>query len=311
MRPWPIGSAALLLALLVVSCSKPDTKETRAALTPASDAQGAGPKSTIGASSNELSCKQQAFAESVDLAEASGATFLSDETLLLIGDSGTQGAFVVIDAKSGEPVRKGKLELDANASDDIEGVSHMDGKLYAITSSGWIREWSQEEGAFLLKRESYALAPLDSRNLVCKSGGAFNCAKNYEGLCLLNSAPAAGACAGFVAAKATGELICLVVDAKGMLTLDPSRSISVSSAGSLSGCAFDQSERLWFGNNFFAANAIGFVENWQIPEEAVVTSVGNIGLGFAEAIAAGPKGQLVRASDTSGSPSLLSAYICR
>jgi hypothetical protein len=251
------------------------------------------------------------MAESVDLAEASGATLLDDTTLLLVGDSGTKGAFVLVDPKTGQLKHKGQLALDPDASDDLEGVSHMDGRVYAITSSGWMREWSQSDGGFALTRSSYALAPADSKGLACASALTTNCAKNYEGLCLLPTAPPVGQCAGFAAAKASGELICLTADADGKLALDPSRVILVANPRSLSACDFDDEGRLWFGNNFFAASRIGYVENWQSPTQAQITRVGSVGVGFPEAMALGKDGLVIRASDTSGSPSLLSAYICR
>jgi hypothetical protein len=259
----------------------------------------------------EIVCEPQPFPQKVDLAEASAVTFISDTRILMIGDSGNKGAFAIIDAESGSLVHKGNLPLDANASDDIEGVSLMNGTVYAITSSGWVREWSYSEGRFTASASSYALAPAESKGLLCHKGTAMNCGKNFEGLCLRAETPPSGECAGFAAAKASGELICLVSDAAGKLALDPSRVISVAASGSLSGCDLDANERLWFGNNFFAASAIGYVENWQSPGDAKIQRVGNIGLGFPEGIAVGSGGQLVRVSDTRGSPSLLSKYICR
>jgi hypothetical protein len=302
----PHSALALLAAICTLSCEGPKKKEAPAPQAQTKDAQSA----SVDTSSDEA-CRPQDFAKSVDLAEASGATFITDTRVLLVGDSGNHGAFAILDATSGALVQKGALELDPGASDDIEGVSLMDGSVYAITSSGWVRKWSYEGGHFTLTTPSYPLAPADSKGLLCYKGTAINCAKNFEGLCLRHKMPPTGECAGFAAAKATGELICLVADEAGKLALDPSRVIPVASAGSLSGCDFDEDEHLWFGNNFFAASAIGYVENWQAPADAKITRVGNFGFGFPEGIAVGSGGQLVRASDTRGTPSLLSKYICR
>jgi hypothetical protein len=251
----------------------------------------------------------------VDLAEASGAVLLSENSLLVIGDSGTFGAYVILDASTGEVSSKGKLELDKNSSDDLEGLSIMDERIYAITSSGWMREWTQKDGVFSLAQASYPLADPDSE-LLCDAHKT-NCAQNFEGLCLQKTRPSPEACAGFAASKATGRLICLQADEKGRLRLDPSRAIEVARPRSLSGCDFDNQGRLWYGNNFFAASAVGFIEGWDsslaedAPAKAVITGVGGVGLGFPEAIAVGSEGQVFRFSDTAGSPSLLSKYICR
>jgi len=302
----PHGALALWAAICSLSCGDAKKKDASAPQAQTEDAQGAKVDTA-----SHRSCEPQDFAKNVDLAEASGATFITDTRILMVGDSGNHGAFAIVDATSGAVVQKGALELDPGASDDIEGVSLMDGSAYAITSSGWVRKWSYEGGRFTLATPSYALAPADSKGLLCYKGTAINCAKNFEGLCLRSQTPPTGECAGFAAAKTTGELICLVADDAGKLALDPSRVIPVASAGSLSGCDFDEEERLWFGNNFFAASAIGYVENWQAPADAKITRVGNFGFGFPESIAVGRGGQVVRASDTRGTPSLLSKYICR
>ena len=309
------GIVSLGLGLLLATCCRPSDNSEAVPVSPVQEERQALPQAATdtapGATRKQISCEQQPFAASVDLAEASGATVLDDNSLLVVGDSGTLGSYVVLDATSGKLRSEGKLELDKKSSDDLEGLSIMDGRIYAITSSGWMREWSRKEGEFTLVESSYALAARDSRALVCASAHSSNCAQNYEGLCLQDKAPDAGECAGFAAAKATGRLICLHIDEHGRLRLDPSRSILVASPRSLSGCDFDDKGRLWFGNNFFAGNAIGFVEHWQSPKDAVITRIGSVGLGFPEAIALGKQGQVFRFSDTAGSPSLLSKYICR
>lgn len=313
--------SALVLALaLSAGCRKPSESNESApapTATPTS-APEAGerdlPESTRdekpAASAEDIHCERQSFALSVDLPEASGATLLDDGSILVVGDSGRQGAYVQLDPESGEVRRRGKLPLDRGASDDLEGLSAMGPRLYGITSSGWMREWIRKDEELSLVRKSYPVAPRESEWL-CQSSKDSNCAQNYEGLCLLRRAPAAGECAGFAAAKASGRLICLIRADDGRLALDPERILKVASPKTLSGCHFDEEGRLWFGNNVFAANAVGVVEGWAQPASARVTRIGAMGLGFQEAIAVGPGGAVYRFSDTSRSPSLLSKHICR
>ncbi len=309
---WVLTATFTSAGLFGLACAKdsPNTagQEVGSQIKKTPQTESADAPSKAGA---KPGCERQPFARSVDLAEASGATYLSAGELLVVGDSGTHGAFVVLDASSGELLRKGQLPLDSIASDDLEGVSVMGGKVFAITSSGWMREWTQEEDSFTLLRDSYALAPKDAKALVCESPTSINCAMNYEGLCLQRSPDPGVACVGVAAAKATGELVCLVLESSGKLALNASRRIKVASPKSLSGCDFDEKGRLWFGTNFFAGSQIGFVEGWQSPETSVLTMLGSAGFGFPEAIALGKGGQVLRVSDTSGSPSLLSKYICR
>ena len=269
---------------------------------PVADAQSPGAK---------LSCTAQPFASSVDLAEASGATLLADGSIMVVGDSGTNGAYVRLDPRSGEVLSEGKLKLDSGASDDLEGLSRIGDVLYAITSSGWMRHFSIDGDRFDPVVMSYPIAPKDKRKLVCKTAHDTNCAQNYEGLCLRPDVSEGEHCAGFAAAKTSGKLFCLRLDKAGRLQLDAQHAIDVAAPQSLSGCHFDKQGRVWFGTNLFAANNIGFVEDHQDLQKPTITHVGPVGLGFGEAIAIVESDQVFRFSDTAGSPSLLSKYICR
>ncbi|MBL4633032.1 MAG: hypothetical protein JKY56_04125, partial [Kofleriaceae bacterium] len=227
------------------------------------------PTDTVSTSTTEPSdwvCVVQPFAKSIDIAEASGAVVLDSGKIMVVGDSGTNGSYLLLDAETGDELESGRLPLDRRVSDDLEGLAQMDGHIFAITSSGWIQEWDRTKSGFRTQQKSYALAPWDKRELVCRSAKDSNCAQNYEGLCLLRSSPAKGECAGFAAAKATGRLLCLTYDENGnsgrRLQIDPSRVLQVAGSRTLSGCDFDKQGRLWFGNNFFAANSIGYIENW-------------------------------------------------
>ncbi len=258
-----------------------------------------------------LQCTRQAFASTIDLAEASGATWMADDSLLVIGDSGTNGAFLRLSAADGTVLNRGKLPLDTQASDDLEGLSRIGSTLYGVTSSGYIREWQAKGQGFALTRKSYSLAPKNDTKNVCKSPKDSNCGPNYEGLCLMPTPRTDRPCVGYVAAKATGRLVCVEQKKDGRLAIRPNHFITVSSPKTLSGCHFDGDGRLWFGNNVFAANAVGFATGHDRPESVVITRLGPLGLGFPEAIAVGNANEVYRFSDTAGSPSLLDKYICR
>ena len=264
----------------------------------------------------DLHCKRQPFASKIPIAEASGATWMPDTSLLVIGDSGTDGAFLRLNSADGSVLTKGKLPLDSGASDDLEGLSRIGSTLFGITSSGYMREWEPKGDTFVLSRKSYSIALKGDTKSVCASAKDSNCGPNYEGLCLLDTAADAkpsddAPCVGYAAAKARGSLVCLVRRPDGRLAARPEHTISVAAPKTLSGCHFDPKGRLWFGNNVFAANTVGLIEGHQHPKSAKITRIGALGLGFAEAIAVGTGGQVFRFSDTTGSPSLLDKYICR
>ncbi|MCP4444611.1 MAG: hypothetical protein GY811_04600 [Myxococcales bacterium] len=261
--------------------------------------------------SEQISCERQAFASKIAIAEASGATWMSDGSLLVIGDSGTNGAYLKLSAEDGSVLKGGSLPLDRGASDDLEGLSRIGSTLYAITSSGYMREWQAKGDGFALTRKSYSIAPKSDTESICASARDSNCGPNYEGLCLIPSAPRDSPCVGYVAAKATGKLVCLVQNDDGRLAIRPEALFAVSAPKTLSGCHFDRNERLWFGNNVFAASAVGFITGHRDPYSAVITRLGPLGLGFPEAIAVGTENRVYRFSDTAGSPSLLDKYICR
>ena len=302
----PASQASAAPAPSAAASAKPDAEKTN------------DEKANLAATKpgEELSCKRQPFASKIPIAEASGATWMQDDTLLVIGDSGTNGAFLRLHSGDGSVLGKGALPLDSGASDDLEGLSRIGSTIYAMTSSGYMREWKPSGDAFELVRKSYSIAPKGDTKHACASARDSNCGPNYEGLCLLEAAsePAPNdkaPCVGFAASKARGELVCLIRDAKGRLAVRPQHTISVAAPKTLSGCHFDADDKLWFGNNVFAANSVGFVEGYQAPKSATITRLGALGLGFAEAIALGPDGQVFRFSDTTRSPSLLDKYICR
>ncbi len=269
------------------------------------------PRETSPSNLSEIRCERQPFAAKAPIAEASGATWMPDATLLVVGDSGTNGAYLSLSSTDGSVLSSGSLPLDRGASDDLEGLSRIGSTIYGITSSGYVREWKESGGEFALTRKSYSVAAKGDRKSVCASAMDSNCGPNYEGLCLLPHASPTAACVGFAAAKARGELVCLTQEKDGRLRANPKHTIRVASPKTLSGCHFGQDGQLWFGNNVFAANSVGVVTNYQSADSATITRLGPLGLGFSEAIAVGPDAQVYRFSDTTGSPSLLDAYLCR
>ncbi len=295
----------LLLALL--ACG--NTNNSRR---PVDDASATKPtRAHLQGDPVELECTRQPFASKIDIAEASGATWMADGTLLVIGDSGTNGAFLRLSAETGVILSRGNLPLDDGASDDLEGLSRIGDNVYALTSSGYIREWVAKGDKFKLTQKSYRLAQAEDQDLACASGKSTNCGPNFEGLCLMPDPPASAPCVGFAASKALGQLICLQQQDDGRLSLVANHTISVARPKTLSGCHFDEEGRLWFGNNVFAASSVGYITGHERPKMAVITRVGALGLGFPEAIVVGPGSLVYRFSDTMGAPSLLDKYICR
>jgi hypothetical protein len=287
-----------------------------AADTPAGAPAGAGP-----------TCTRQTFASPLPLAEASGATYLAHpETpvLLVVGDSGTKGAYLELDPATGAVLASGNLPLGHGASDDLEGLTAIGDTIYGLTSAGWMRHWRRHParaGArrYQLVRGPYPVATpgSDDTGLVCDSARDINCGRNYEGLCLRDPPDPAAACAGFAVSKADGALYCLTLEPDGNLRGHAEDPIAVAPAETLTGCDFapapgrDQAtDLLWVGSNAFGANRVFTVTGWQRPASARVALVGMLGLGFGEAMALGPAGAVYRFSDTASARSLADKYHC-
>lgn len=241
-------------------------------------------------------CERLPFAETLPIAEASGAVLLGDQ-LLVISDSGNDGAYVIVDAETGEVEAQGEIPLGKGASDDVEGLAVApDGVLWGVTSSGWMRAWTRDGEGFALV-DGYALA----EPLSCDAESV-NCGANLEGLCL---APVDGdGCDGYVAAKDDGHLYCLVRDGARYVA-DAARSIEVTSPEALADCAFAPDGTVWTGDNLFGGDTVR-----RVDPAGAVTEVGALGVGFPEVITVGAGGVVYRLSDTSGSPSMASRWKC-
>lgn len=254
-------------------------------------------------------CERQPFADELPIAEASGAVFVADAGnphLLVAGDSGTNGAMLVVDPATGEVLASDNLPLDEGASDDLEGLAVSGDTIYAITSSGWMRHYGVKAGgALTLTEASY---PIGDGDLVCDSPTDTNCAANYEGLCVRNGSAPVGACVGYAASKARGILYCLERDPAGRLRVDRERQIEVASDEALTGCEFaPDTGELWAGTNLFGMSTVYVIDE----ASGSVTPVGMLGRGFPEAIAVGPRGRVYRFSDVGSAPSLVDLYACR
>ena len=267
----------------------------------------------------ELACTQEPFETSTPVHEASGAAWLTIDgklVLVVISDSGNDGEYGLVDPDTGVTTELGKLPL-GDAGDDIEGLAAHDGKLYGLTSAGWMRVWERRGKAFALVAGPYPLGPEDLPNggggnrppktdgMVCGAHHG-NCGRNYEGLCL--AAHGEPGCVGFAAAKADGHLYCLA-ETDGKLVVSRDRPIEITRPGAMADCAFDDQDRLWVGNNLFGISDVYRVDGWRHRDTAKVVAIGSLGGGFPEVVA-GRGEVLYRMSDTGGAPSLMQKFRC-
>jgi outer membrane protein assembly factor BamB len=268
-------------------------------------------------------CQALAFAESTPVPEASGAAWLTiagKPALLVISDSGSLGAYSLVDAETGATLESGRLPLSTEAGDDLEGIAARGDKIYGLTSAGWVRVWQRKGEGFELIGKPYPLGPVDRSGrktkrratgpdeMACDPQGV-NCGRDYEGLCLVPGAPVPPAgCVGFAASKADGHLYCLTEEA-GKLVVHHDRAIEITRPGALADCAFADDGTLWVGSNMFDLGRVYRVARWDEPARAQVERVGSLGVGFPEGIAA--RGDVVyRLSDMGGAPSLIARYRC-
>jgi hypothetical protein len=290
---------AFVLAVALAACGKstPAAPATGSSST-AAPAAGARPDDPWAApprtDASPGGCERLPFAPSLPVAEASGAALLDvaglpSPSMIVVGDSGNHGEYVLIDPGNGDVREHGHLPLPPGVSDDLEGIASPDTHtVYGLVSDGTLLSWTRDGGkaAFVLASNERIG---DDRS------------KNYEGLCL-SPAPASGACEGFAASKADGRLWCLR-DGR----IDPGQSFPITGAGQLADCNFSPDGKTLLA----AANAFGDNEVWQVdPLTGVTREVGAIGPGFGETVLAGPDGVVYRFSDMGGSPSLAGKYRC-
>lgn len=293
---------------------------------PAPPAQAAAP-AQASAPATRVSCMRQEFASPLPLAEASGATYLPDpETpvLLVVGDSGTRGAFIELDLATGKVLATGRLPLGRGVSDDLEGLTIIGETIYGLTSAGWMRHWRRHrkrsgDARYELVAGPYPVAEpgADDTGLVCASARDVNCGRNYEGLCLRDAPDPAATCAGFAVSKADGKLYCLTLEPDGRVRARAEDPIAVGPPETLTGCDFvpgaaagSAEDLVWVGSNAFGFNRVYTVAGWQTPASARATLLGMLGSGFGEALALAPGGAVYRFSDTANARSLADRYHC-
>lgn len=303
----------LLLALALAACGKDKPKKTEdpAFITPGS------------AAITGERCTQLPFADSSSVPEASGAAWLTIEgklSLVVISDSGNDGAYAIVDPVSGETRETGKLPL-GSAGQDLEGVAARGEQLVAINSAGWIRVWDRDPAAkgWKLVEDAYPLGPVTlpdksdgnkpptADGMAC-SAKKTNCGRNYEGLCLVDEAHRKGPCVGFAAAKADGALFCLTEE-NGKLVGHQDLRIPVTRPGALADCAFGNDGSLWAGSNLFDLANVYEITGWDAPATAKVRVLAAIGIGFPETLAVRDD-VFYRMSDTGGTPSLMAKFRC-
>lgn len=298
------AAVALVLgaAALACACGRRANGQEPAAEPPppvgpdAPEAREAPPPSTA----PELArCTREPFAETLPIAEASGAVWLPRDggVIVVVADSGHDGDYLVLDAATGRVLEDGKLPLHG-AGDDLEGLAADGDTLWAITSGGWMRSWTPKAGGgYKADVRAYRIDPDDACEL-----DSVNCGHNYEGLCL--GATGAGSCAGYAAAKADGTLVCLVRDGDRWIA-DHARSIAVAPPDVLAACDITADGALWTGDNLFSGSMVRRLAGGE------VTATARLGDGFPEAMAIAPDGTIYRFSDTGSAPSRATKFRCR
>lgn len=304
--------AVLGLAIVLAACH--DAAPPPAAPSAPAAASGeptpppVGPPPPTATADSSWACEPLPFAASTPLPEASGAAWLAVDgawRLLVIADSGNDGDYALIDPDTGATVEQGQLPL-GDAGDDLEGVATADGRVYALTSGGWMRAYVRRGHGFALVDGPYPIGDRHGRDMCGRREG--NCKRDFEGLCL--AAHPRGPCVGFALAKHDGVLRCLARDRDGRLALADVPAIRVGFPEMMADCAFDDADGLWVGANGFGLGAVVRVFDWDDPGHARVAPVASITVGFAETIAA--RGDVVyRMSDTGGAPSLMAKFRCR
>jgi hypothetical protein len=325
-------SARGVIAIVAVACGKgaggQEPLPVPAATAPgatAPDTTAPGATATGGApvaadARGAPACEPLAFAVSTPVPEASGAAWLAIDgkpMLVVVSDSGNDGAYGIVDPETGATIETGELPLSNATSDDVEGVAVRGDLVHGITSSGWILVWRRKGKGFERVGEPYPLGPVDlpdtannnrapaGDGMVCNAR-VVNCGRNYEGLCLAPAPP--GDCVGFAASKADGHLYCLT-DQAGKLVVDRRRAIAIARPGALADCAFGDDGTLWVGSNMFDLGNVYRVAGWDDPAHATVERVASLAIGFPELIAA--RGDVVyRMSDMGGAPSLMTRHRC-
>ena len=253
-------------------------------------------------------CPRQPFADATPLAEASGAAWLPIDgklALVVVADSGNDGAYAILDPDTGDTREQGKLPLGPGPTakaDDIEGLATHGDKLFGLTSDGWMRVWKRKANGFELVDGPYA-AGTEADGTTCPFEA--RCPINYEGLAIASTPRG---CAGYACSKGDGHIYCLI-ERDGRYRVDAKRRIAVTRPGVIGDCAFDDQDALWVGNNVFGVDQVFRIDGWGDPASAKAVGTNTLGIGNSEVIAV-RAGVTYRMSDTGGAPSLLAKFRC-
>ncbi len=196
-------------------------------------------------------CTELPFDKSTPLPEASGAAWLEIDgapALVVISDSGNDGAYAVIDRVERHR-EQGKLPLGGQRRP--RGHRRARRKLYVLTSPGWVRVYERRGRGFALLDGPYSLGPVDlagrgsllgneppaGEGMVC-AARVLQLRPQLRGLCLAppgaagHPAPPAAASASpppRLTATSTASSIA------GRLTVDPLRRDPHLAAGAIAG----------------------------------------------------------------------------
>jgi hypothetical protein len=227
------------------------------------------------------------------LPEASGAARLSKGRYIVVADSGNEGRALIVDESQGTSTAIA-LPLGEGAGDDLEGLDvSPDGRLFGVTSAGWLRAWRIEGDLATLVLGPVAVS--DDADWCC---GAFqvNCGPNYEGFCLHPEPTQAfsDGCEGWLVSKAKGELVCLRQEGESYRA-DPSVRHPVAPQNQLSGCAYEPTPpyRLVVAANVYSGDRL-----WEVGEDDM-EQLPETGAGNQESV-------LVLEGERLGAPRILS-----
>ncbi|MEO8796249.1 MAG: hypothetical protein ABI551_00055, partial [Polyangiaceae bacterium] len=232
--------------------------------------------------------------------------------ILVVSDSGDHGAALAWKIPDG-PSRRLTLPLDENvANDDIEAIAWQGGHLFTLTSSGAVRRFSPD-GKGELARDGAAYR-LGDPPAACPDLQKVNCGRNYEGLCLRETAAleVKPRCVGYAASKKEGALYCIVMN-DNKLSIDTIRKPIVLAVGkhSLADCAFGSYGGPAQSTLVVTTNVYGGSESFVVDEATGALSTIDVSATPSnEAIAIDRDGSLYQFMDDNGDESLALRMTC-
>lgn len=314
-----LGSA--LGGVALPSCTKHGGHAGASSSTPApttgADVEDATPTATATSKTARLACTvDPRFPSPLSLPEASAAAEVEltpgVREILVVSDSGDHGAALAWKIPDG-PSRLLSLPLDeATANDDLEGIAWQGGHLFTLTSSGAVRRFSPDgKGGLARDGAAYRLGDPPAS---CPDLQKVNCGRNYEGLCLRETAAleVKPRCVGYAASKKEGALYCIVMNGN-KLAIDTVRKPLVLAVGkhSLSDCAFGTYDGPAQSTLVVTTNVLGGSESFVVDEATGALSTIDVSTTPSnEAIAIDHEGSLYQFMDDNGDQSLALRMTC-